>query len=217
MKKLGLLGLILILVFSYVVTSQAEDYKEGVDYDRVKDQQTSSGDQVEVLEFFWYGCPHCLVFDPFLHKWVESKPANVEFSRIPVVFRPEWKAHARTYYALQVIGEGERLHADIFNEIQKKRNRLETEDSIYKFVASKNVNVDDFKQAYKSFAVDGMVRKSIGQLKDYNIAGVPAMTVNGKYLITGEKAKSYENMVKIVDFLVKKETAADAHRAENKR
>lgn len=208
MKKLGILGLVLLLAFSFVITTQAEEFKEGVDYDRIRDQQTDTSDKIEVLEFFWYGCPHCLVFDPILKKWMESKPDNAEFARVPAIFRAEWEVHARTYYALLLMDVGERLHLDLFNEIQKKRNKLETESAIVKFVASKDVDEKDFRQAYNSFAVDNMIRKAKARIKGYNIQGVPAMAVNGKYLVTGEKAKSYDNMLRIVDFLVKKETAA---------
>ena len=170
---------------------------------------TDSEDKVEVLEFFWYGCPHCMVFDPILDKWMESKPENAEFARVPAIFRPEWEVHARTYYALQIIDEGERLHDEIFHEIQKKRKKLETEGAVTKFVVSNGVNEKDFKQAYSSFTVDNMIRKAKLKIKGYNIRGVPAMAVNGKYLVTGEKAKSYENMLRIVNFLVEKESSED--------
>lgn len=205
MKKLVFL---FVFLFCLPGSLLAQTYEEGTDYDSISQQATESGDKVEVLEFFWYGCPHCYVFDPILSKWLESKPENVEFVRVPVVFRPEWKVHGRAYYALQVMGLGEKFHSDIFNEIHKNRNRLDTEESITDFLVSKGVDKKGFQEAYNSFTVDNDLRKAIKMLQAYNIRGVPTMAVNGKYVVSGTKAKSYENMLRILDFLIKKESAA---------
>lgn len=209
MKKSVLLALLMLFSSAAV---QAEDFKEGVHYDRINQQSTESGDKIEVLEFFWYGCPHCYTFEPVVQKWLKTKPDNVEFIRVPVVFRPEWKVHARAYYTLQAMGLGEKYHEDIFYEIQKNRKSIDTESSMSEFVMSKGVNKEEFTEVYKSFAIDSKLRKAISKLADYKILGVPAMAVNGKYLITGEKAGSYENMTKIVDHLVSKESAAASTR-----
>lgn len=200
--------LIVLFLFFCGTAVQAGEFEEGTHYDRIAEQSTETGDKIEVLEFFWYGCPHCYTFEPVVQQWLKTKPANVEFIRVPVVFRPEWKVHARTYYSLQVMGLIDQLHEDIFKEIQKNRKRLDTESSMIDFIASKGINREEFTEVFKSFSIDGKLRKAIKLLKDYNIEGVPAMAVNGKYLITGKKAGSYENMTRIADHLVSKETAA---------
>lgn len=197
---------ILFLMFSGGIV-QAEDFEAGKHYDRVAEQSTDTGDKIEVLEFFWYGCPHCYTFEPFVQEWLKTKPANVEFMRIPVVFRPEWKVHARTYYTLQAMGLGDKLHEDIFIEIQKNRKRIDTESTMTEFITRHGIDKDEFLDMYKSFAIENKLRRAIKKLKDYNITGVPAMAVNGKYLITGTKAGSYENMLRITDHLIKKESA----------
>ena len=200
--------LAVLFLFCFTGVAQAEDYKEGTHYLSVAQQSTDSSDKIEVLEFYWYGCPHCNVFDPILEKWLESKPDNVDFKRVPAVFRPEWKVHARTYYALTVLDAVEKYHSKIFAEIHKNKKRLDTLDAITDFLVAQGINRDEFIGAYNSFAVDNMVRKAIKQLKGYKIEGVPAMAVNGKYVVTGKNAGSYENMIRIVDYLVKKEAAA---------
>lgn len=199
--------LIIFLMFSTGVV-QAEDFKEGTHYDRINEQATQTGDKIEVLEFFWYGCPHCYTFEPVVQAWLKTKPGNVEFIRVPAVFRPEWKVHARAYYALQAMGLIEKLHEDIFYEIQKNRKRLDTESTMIDFIASKGVNREEFTDVFKSFSIDGKLRKAIKLIQDYRIEGVPAMAVNGKYMITGKKAGSYENMTRIADHLISKEAAA---------
>ena len=199
---------ITLCLLCFTFAAQAEEYKEGVQYQRITQQATDSGNKVEVLEFFWYGCPHCNAFDPILEKWIENKPSNTEFKRVPAVFRPEWKVHARTYYALQVMGAGEKYHGKIFKEMHKNKKRLDTLDAMTDFLVKQGVNKDEFTSAYNSFSVDNMVRKVIKQLQGYKISGVPAMAVAGKYVVSGKSAGSYENMIRIVNYLIKKETTA---------
>ena len=205
LKKIAYVSLFLFLSMG---VAQAENYKEGVEYTRIADQATASPDKIEVLEFFWYGCPHCYQFDPILERWLETKPANVEFVRVPAVFRPEWKVHARTYYALQAMGLGEKYHKAIFDAMHKDKADIYSESAMIDFLVSKGINKDDFKSAYGSFSIDGLLRKTIKKVKSYAIRGVPAMAVNGKYLVSGKSAGSLKNMISIVDYLIKKEAAA---------
>jgi len=130
MKKL------VVLLFLLVNSSllYAADYVEGTDYLKVKQQATSTGDKIEVLEFFWYGCPHCFHFEPFVQSWKKSKPANVEFVRIPAVFRPAWEIQARAYYALSNMGVIEDVHGKIFNAIHKEKKHLDKLNLIADFV-----------------------------------------------------------------------------------
>ncbi len=199
----------ILCLFSFAFVVQAAEYKEGTHYQRIAKQATDSGDKIEVIEFFWYGCPHCNIFDPVLKTWVENKPDNVEFKRVPAVFRPEWKVHARAYYALQAMGAGEKYHSKIFDEIHKNKKRIDTLDSLTDFLVKQGVNKEEFTDMYNSMSVDGMVRKAIKQLAGYKIQGVPAMAVNGKYVVSGRSAGSYENMILIVDHLIKKEVAGE--------
>ena len=195
-------------VFMASGCAQSEDHKEGVEYKRITDQPTESTDKVEVLEFFWYGCPHCYKFEPILSNWLKTKPSNVEFIRVPTVFRPEWKVHARAYYALKAMGLGEKYHIALFDVLHKEKKSVYTEDQVTDFLVSQGVNEEDFKSAYAAFSVDGQVRKVLKKVKAYGLEGVPAMAVNGKYLVSAKEAGSYGNMRKIVDYLVKKEEAA---------
>lgn len=205
MKRFALMALFL---FGFTSAALAADYKEGTHYLRVSEQGTDSGDKIEVLEFFWYGCPHCYVFDPIIEKWLANKPANAEFSRVPTVFRPEWKVHARAYYALEVMGVTDKYHSKIFDAMHKNKKRLDRIETVSDFLASQGLDKKEFLEVYNSFNIDNMVRKAIKKLDGYKITGVPAMAVNGKYVVTGKNAGSYENMLKIVDYLVQKETAA---------
>jgi len=201
MKKL--LTIILLMTSSVLY---AADFKQGTDYRAIAVQPTGSGDKIEVLEFFWYGCPHCYSFEPSIIAWKKSKPANVEFIRVPAVFRPDWEIQARTYYALENMGVVEDVHGKIFKAIHKDKKRLNKKKLIVDFLVENGVNREIFLAEYSSFSVDGKVRKAKKLLKPYQIEGVPTVAVNGKYITSGSMAGSYDNLIKILDYLIKQES-----------
>lgn len=195
-----------ILFIGLAVSAHADNYAEGIEYLKVS-QPTHTGDKIEVLEFFWYGCSHCYTFEPHVQKWLKTKPDNVEFVRVPAVFRPSWKVHGRTYYALEIMGITEEMHTKIFSAMHNKKLKLKTVEAMAKFLARQKVDKKKFLEAYNSFAVENMLRKAIKKLKNYKVQGVPAVAVNGKYYITGSTAGSYERLIDIVNHFIKKETA----------
>lgn len=198
-------------VFLFLVVSplllQAADFKPGVQYKNVVPQQsTDTGDKIEVLEFFWYGCPHCYTFEPYITAWKKTKPANVKFVRVPAIFRPDWEIQAKAYYALSVMGVIEDIHGKIFDAIHKDKKRLNTLDAIAAFVEENGVDKQLFLKEYDSFAVDSMVRKAKKKLSAYTVEGVPTVAVNGKYTSSGSMAGTYDNLINVIDYLVAKET-----------
>ena len=208
MLKKTLLVFSILLIFSGMVN--AETYEEGKHYKRVDQARVIDSDKVEVLEFFWYGCPHCYSFEPKLDEWKKNKPGNVEFMRVPATFQPLWVLHARAYYALQMLGAGEDIHLKFFSEIHNKKNYMKTLDALTAFVQKQGVDKSEFVDAMNSFTVETQVRKATKLVTDYDLNGVPAVAVNGKYLISASMAGSYDNMIKIMNYLIKKETAKAA-------
>ena len=202
MKKL----LVFLLLFINSAALQAAEYTEGVHYKKVTPVSTDAGDKIEVLEFFWYGCPHCYSFEPYINAWKKTKPANVEFVRVPAIFRPDWEVQARTYYALSNMGVVEDIHGKIFTAMHKDKKRLDKKELLTDFVVENGVDRKKFEEEYNSFAVDNMVRKAKKKQTAYKIEGVPSIAVNCKYLTSGSMSGSYDNMVKILDYLVKKES-----------
>ena len=159
-----------------------------------------------MLEFFWYGCPHCFTFEPYIKDWKKTKPANVEFVRVPAIFRPDWEIQARAYYALSNMGVIEDLHGKIFTAINKDKKRLNNKALITDFVVKNGVNREIFEKEYSSFSVDSMVRKAKKKQTAFKIQGVPSIAVNGKYLTSGSMSGSYDNLIKIMDYLIEKES-----------
>jgi len=202
MKKL----LIFLFLFVNSAFLYAADFTEGTHYKKLQQQPTDSGDKIEVLEFFWYGCSHCFSFEPFIKSWKKTKPANVEFVRVPAIFRPDWEVQARAYYALSNMGVIEDLHGKIFEAINKGKKQLNKIELMADFVEKNGVNRKEFIKEYNSFSVDGMVRKAKKKQKAYKIQGVPSVAVNGKYLTGGSMAGSYDNLIKVMNHLIEKES-----------
>lgn len=185
-----------------------EAFVEGQHYQTINPAQpTSVTGQIEVVEMFWYGCPHCFSFEPYVASWLKTKPADVALVRIPAVFSAQWEVHARAFYAAETLGALEKIHEPLFDAIHRDRAPLHTEDALAAFVAGHGVAEQDFRKAFHSFAVDGKINRAKQLSRNYGITGVPAVIVNGKYRASASSAGSYENLLKLVDFLVDKERA----------
>jgi thiol:disulfide interchange protein DsbA len=188
---------------------QALAFDEGIEYAKVSQPQpTETEGKVEVLEFFWYGCPHCWHLEPLLKKWKETMPANAQFRRSPAILGPTWEPLARAYFAAELLGKAEELHEPLFEAVQVKKQRLTDADSIAKFVATLGLDPEAFKEAYGSFFVDMQVRKTMELTRIFGIDGVPAIVVNGKYRTGASQAGGNDQLMDIVTQLIQQESQA---------
>ncbi|TAK67836.1 MAG: thiol:disulfide interchange protein DsbA/DsbL [Betaproteobacteria bacterium] len=178
--------------------------KAGVEYRELSPAQpTDAAGKIEVIEFFWYGCPHCFNFEPVIEPWTKKLPKDVQFRRVPAIFNDEWAQGARAYYTLEAIGEGVRLHKPLFDAVhQDTRLKIANEAALTEWLGKQGVDTKKFAAAYRSFSVEGKVKRA-GQLTQaYKIEGVPAMAVNGKYVVITDNIKSFEQMLAVADYLV---------------
>lgn len=207
MIKKWALGLITAILFSTQVAAQ-QAYVAGVDYQVISPAvKTSHPDKVVVTEIFWYGCPHCFRFEPYVEDWQKTIPQGVVFEQVPSVLNASWSTHARAFYALKLMGVQEQVHRKLFDALHVKRKRLNSIDQLAEFVADQGFDEKLFRDSYASFPVDTQIRKS-GQIeKRYGHNGVPAIIINGKYLASGSMAGSNDRLIKIIDFLVANELA----------
>lgn len=159
---------------------------------------------IEVREFFWYGCGHCFNLEKHIVAWKKTMPANVNFVRTPAALNPVWEENARAYYIAETKGVVEKAHGPLFNAIHLSNQRIFDRKSLAKFYEKYGVSQKDFDGLYKSFAVNGKVTKSQNLAKFYKLDGVPAVVVNGKYIIRGADSR----VPQIINFLVAKEAAA---------
>jgi protein dithiol oxidoreductase (disulfide-forming) len=178
---------------------------EGVDYKLVTPPQpTEVPDKIEVREIFWYGCPHCFAFEPYLNAWLKTKPADVNFVRTPGIFRESWVPHAKAYYTAKALGVLDKFHPAFFHAIHVEHRRFLNEDDYAAMFAEVGVSKKDFENTFNSFTVNNEVKEAIKLDQAYGIEGVPAMIVAGKYQTSAGLAGSFERMLKIVDALVDK-------------
>jgi thiol:disulfide interchange protein DsbA len=181
--------------------------EEGKNYRPVNPPQpTQSGDKIEVMEIFWYGCPHCHDFEPHLRKWLESKPDDVVFRRLPGVFRRNWVPAAQAFYAAELLGVSEKMHPALFHAIHVEARPLDDTKDWAKFFGELGVNEDEFHKAWDSLEVATKVRETTAQVQNYGIEGVPAIVVAGKYQTSAgmEGIVDYPTLLKVVDALVDK-------------
>ncbi len=171
-------------------------------------QPTADPSKVEVIEFFWYGCPHCYHFEPDLNAWLKNKPDNVVFIRQPAIFNDHWRAHAKAFFTAEALGVLDKMHADFYDAIQNKKMALESEADLAKFFAEHGVKEAEFHKAYKSFAVDTKMRQAEGMAARYGVTGTPSLVVNGKYRVSASQAKTFANMIEVTKSLVARESGA---------
>lgn len=194
----------LLLLLPLTTTVLAADYRAGRDYDVLLNPvQTDTGDQIEVLELFWYGCPHCYSIEPQVHHWAENAPEDVSFRRMPAVLGKSWLPHAQAYYAAEAMGVLDRVHTALFEAIHVQRRRVNDEAAFAELFEEQGVSAEEFRKVYKSFGVQTKVQQAGVRVRSYRITGVPAIIVNGKY-----RVKAGQHTFKIVDFLIEKERAA---------
>ncbi|MFT5425126.1 MAG: thiol:disulfide interchange protein DsbA [Gammaproteobacteria bacterium] len=168
-------------------------------------QATKTGDKIEVIEVFWYGCPHCYQFEPTINKWLKEKAGYIEFVRIPGVLGPQWVVHARAYYAAENLGVLEKIHEPLFNAIHNEKRKIIDEKSLKSFFAEHGVTGNDFDKAYQSQEVEEKVRTAFSAGKNYELTGVPAIVINGKYTTSASMAGSFEKVVDVINTLSAKE------------
>lgn len=171
-------------------------------------QPTQTGDKIEVLEIFWYACPHCYDFEPYISDWLKSKPDDVEFRRMPGIFRKSWIPHAKAYFTAEKLGILDTIHAPIFDAIHKEKKKIHDDTAFKKFFVKHGVDKKEFLKIYHSDEVDTKVKQAFVMGQRYKVTGVPAVIVNGKYMVSGSTAGSFENVLKIIDELVDKERAS---------
>ena len=199
-----------ILLGSLMSNIAIAEIDEGIEYKLVSPAQpTITKNKIEVVELFWFGCPHCYHFEPDLNKWLAKKPDNVVFVRVPAVFNTAWALHARAYYAAKSLGlydnGSHKFHEAFFHEFHDRKNRLNTKKSLQAFFAKFGVSADDFNNTFESFAVNTKVNRAAVLSKRYQLDGVPSLIVNGKYRVDGPMAGGRKGMLKVTDFLINKE------------
>jgi len=202
----------LVIVFGCSASiAQAQNYEVGVNYDLLPiPVETADPNKIEVVEVFSYGCPHCFEFEPSVEAWVARQPSDIQFRRLPAVFRKEWEILAQAYYAAEVLGVVNKVNMPIFEAVHLKGvNPSDPAVLASVFKESAGVNNEEFLKVLNSFGVRSKVLQADAQGRMYRLAGVPTMIVAGKYTVYGQNNTGGNvDRLSVVDFLVAKERAA---------
>jgi thiol:disulfide interchange protein DsbA len=164
--------------------------------------------KIEVIEFFWYGCPHCYVLEPYIETWLKDKPPYIDFKRVPVMFGEVHRAHARLFYTLQALGKAEELNSKVFDRIHQQRDPLYapeddkgTLQDQLQFAKANGISEADFVTAYNSFAVQANLQKADDLMRRDRIDGVPSIVIAGKYESDVGAAGSQANLIQLTNDL----------------
>mgnify|MGYP000673995472 CR=1 FL=1 len=168
-------------------------------------QAVPANGKIHVEELFWYGCGHCFTLEKHVESWTSKLPSDVQFTRVPAMFGKSWVIHAQLYYIGEVLGITEQSHGDIFKAIHINGKRLQRKSEQREFFAAYGVSEEDFDKAYSSFTVKSRMQQGDKRIRAFRVSGVPALVVNGKYLVDASSAGGQGNMFKVVDYLIEKE------------
>ncbi len=206
-RKLATLSLFFLLPLTNMAFGQADRFVEGTHFQTLPvPVSTLDSSRVEVIEAFWYGCPHCFSFEPLIKDWEANAPADVDFVRFPAMWNGLMKVHAQIYYTAEALEVLEVIHEPVFSAIVLEGNRLQNERQIGALFAAHGIDEEAFSRAFNSFGVRTRVNQAESRMQDYRIQSTPNMIVNGKYLVAD--APSLQLMLDIVDFLVAQERTA---------
>jgi thiol:disulfide interchange protein DsbA len=162
----------------------------------------AQGKNVEVVEFFWYGCPHCYNLEPLIETWVKKLPPDVQFKRIPAVFNERWAHDAAIFYTFEAMGLLDKLHRPFFDAIHRDHLRTDNADALAQWLQKNGVDPKKFQETMKSFGVQSKTRRAVQLTTAYKIDGTPAMAVQGRFTVSTEQGRSREGMLDTVSYLV---------------
>ena len=204
-------------VLPTLAQAQAKAFQSGSDYltlDKPAPTEAPAG-KVEVVEFFWYNCPHCNGFEPMFDAWAKKQAKDVAVRRVPIAFRADFEPQQRLYYVLESLGKVDELHKKVFMAIHVDRQPLNTVEQIAAWVDKQGIPKAKFMELYNSFSVTTKARKAT-QLQDaYALDGVPALGINGRYFTSGTQAKTLERSLQVAEALIEQSRKAPAAAAKS--
>ena len=175
--------------------------KDYIKLDRTVPTDTEAG-KIELIEFFWYSCPHCNAFEPTFAEWVKNAPKDVVVRRIPVAFRDDFAPQQRLFFTLEAMGLLEKMHAKVFQAVHVERLPLNTDAGIQTWIEKQGIDKTKFADTFKSFGVASKVKRAVQLQNDFKIEGVPSLGVAGKFYIDGTLAGSMERALQVAESML---------------
>jgi protein dithiol oxidoreductase (disulfide-forming) len=189
---------------SLAYAQSPKGFQEGTDYislDKRVPTEVASG-KIEVVEFFWYSCPHCNAFEPQLEAWIKKAPKDVTVRRVPVAFQDSFVPQQRLFYTLEAMGKVDSLHAKVFYAIHVEKQSLNTQATIGAWMEKQGVDKAQFDAMFNSFSVATKARKAAQLQNDFKVDGVPALGIAGRFYTSGSLAQTMDRALAVTDFLI---------------
>ena len=179
-------------------------FQEGKDYIALEKRaptDAASG-KIEVVEFFWYNCPHCNAFEPQLEAWIKRAPKDVLVRRVPVAFRDDFVPQQRLFYVLEALGKFDELHTKVFYAIHVEKQTLNNQAAIGAWMEKQGVDKGKFDTLYNSFSVSSKAQKAAQLQNQFQVDGVPALGIAGRFYTSGSLAQTMARALVVTDFLI---------------
>lgn len=198
------LALALLAVVASMGIAAAQQPRARLNYEfrLIEPQPVATGQRIEVVEFFWYGCPYCYQLQAPLESWLARKPADVELRRVPAIFRESWVPHARLYYTLEALGEVGRLHQAVYRSVHEERQNLNSADAAADWAARQGIERARWLEAYNSPEVDRKVEQSRNSTRAYAIQGTPSVVVDGRFITSSGMTETVAGVIPILEELI---------------
>lgn len=177
--------------------------RQNIEYRLIPKQPVTTGKRIEVIDFFWYGCPYCNALQPALEAWRKRKPADVVLRHIPAILNDSWQAHARIYYTLERLNEVARLHLQVYYGYHVELLHMSKPDVMVEWAVRHGIDRQQWLDAYYSPEVDEKVGRAKELTRTYTVAGTPTLVVDGRYLTSGELAPSLQGMIPVLEDLIR--------------
>lgn len=195
----------LSLFLAFTLPSAAQEFKEDVNFfPLLVEQPVRTGDQIEVLEIFWYGCPHCYALEPYLKKWLKNKPEFVEFVQLPAVLNRSWAFDARVFYTFVALGLMDELHEAYFDAIHQDRRRMKNVEQVASWAQEQGIDPKLILDTFNSFGVDSMLANATQMSGRYEADGVPTIIIDGKYRTTVSLAGGHNEIIDLINYLAQR-------------
>ncbi len=203
MKRRAAIAGLALLALAGRAAAQEVRARQNIEYRLIPVQPVETGERIEVIDFFWYGCPYCNDLQPTLEEWLKRKPDDVALRRVPAILRDSWAPHARIYYALELLGEVERLHLKVYGGYHVEQLHMSKPEVMEQWAAKHGIERQRWLDAYFSPETDARIARAFQTTKRYDVQGTPSLVVDGRYLTSSSMTSTVRGVVTVLEDLVR--------------
>jgi thiol:disulfide interchange protein DsbA len=203
MKRRAAIAGLALLALARRAAAQEVRARQNIEYRLIPVQPVETGERIEVIDFFWYGCPYCNDLQPTLEEWLKRKPDDVALRRVPAILRDSWAPHARIYYALELLGEVERLHLKVYEGYHVEQLHMSKPEVMEQWAAKHGIERQRWLDAYFSPETDARITRAFQATKRYDVQGTPSLVVDGRYLTSSSMTSTVRGVVTVLEDLVR--------------